>query len=227
MLKQLFQNPSALVSDRTAIPVYGPYHAPHLHKGVDIDRMFNAKDAKISDLLSSYRLDLPLMSTSTGVCFDTNLDAPAVITAVIRDILTETLNVQQIVEGCTKSATEAGGAECNIVSFGPHGSKSMFTKAMESNAGFKVTLHEDWAAKSSMAPSIFGDAPRTSKRPKIAIVGMAGRFPNAADHEKFWDLLHAGLDVHKKVRCSTQLPSMAIDNPSPGTERSIQRGDSL
>ncbi|KAL8723506.1 MAG: hypothetical protein Q9225_000239 [Loekoesia sp. 1 TL-2023] len=28
---------------------------------------------------------------------------------------------------------------------------------------------------------------------------MAGRFPNAADHEKFWELLEAGLDVHRKV----------------------------
>ncbi|KAG8525619.1 Type I Iterative PKS [Bacidia gigantensis] len=28
---------------------------------------------------------------------------------------------------------------------------------------------------------------------------MAGRFPDAADHEKFWDLLEAGLDVHRRI----------------------------
>ena len=139
------------------------------------------------------------MSTSSGVCFTKDLNAPTLFSAVIRDILTEVLGIRQIVDGCTKLATEAHCEECNIISFGPSNSKSMFAKAMESERGFKVTLHEDLAAKLSDAPSAFGDTPRTSKKPKLAIVGMAGRFPNAADHEKFWDLLEAGLDVHKRV----------------------------
>ena len=210
-LKQLFQTSSALTSNHAAIPVYGPYHAPHLHKGVDIDQILHSKDSKTSDLLSAYSLALPLMSTSSGVCFDRNLDAPTLFTAVIRDILTETLSIQQIVDGCTKLATEADCGECNIISFGPSNSKSVFAKAMESEKDFKVTLHEDLAAKLSEAPSAFGDAPRTSKRPKLAIVGMAGRFPNAADHEKFWDLLEAGLDVHKRVWYPYKPITMAID----------------
>ena len=43
------------------------------------------------------------------------------------------------------------------------------------------------------------DGRRTTKNPQLAIVGMAGRFPDSADHEKFWDLLNAGLDVHREV----------------------------
>lgn len=198
-MKQFFQSCSDLTSNHAAIPVYGPYHAPHLHRGINIDQILQSKDSKTSDLLSTYTLDLPLISTSSGVPFDKNLDASTLFTAVIRDVLTETLSIQQTVDGCTKLATEADCGECSIISFGPSQSKSMFAKAMESETGFKVTLHEDLATKLSEAPSAFGDAPRTSKRPKLAIVGMAGRFPNAADHEKFWDLLHAGLDVHKKV----------------------------
>lgn len=42
------------------------------------------------------------------------------------------------------------------------------------------------------------DHPKALK-PRLAIVGLAGRFPDAADHEKFWDLLKAGRDVHRKV----------------------------
>ena len=210
-LKQLFQTSSALTSNHAAIPVYGPYHAPHLHRGVDIDRILHSKDSKTSDLLSAYSLDLPLMSTSSGVCFDKNLDAPKLFTAVIRDILNETLDIRRVVDGCTKLAKEADCGECSITSFGPSSSKSMFAKAMESEPGFRVTLHEDLAAKLSEAPSAFGDAPRTSKRPKLAIVGMAGRFPNAADHEKFWDLLEAGLDVHRKVCYPYHHFAMVID----------------
>ena len=198
-MKQLFQKASVLTSSHPAIPVYGPYHAPHIHKGVDIDQILHSKDSKTSDLFSAYSLDLPLMSTSSGVCFDRDFDAPTLFTAVIRDILIETLDIRQIVDGCTKLATEAHCEECSIISFGPSNSKSMFAKAMESETGVNVTIHEDLATKLSEAPSVFGDTPRTSKRPKLAIVGMAGRFPNAADHEKFWDLLEAGLDVHKRV----------------------------
>ena len=34
---------------------------------------------------------------------------------------------------------------------------------------------------------------------KLAIVGMAGRFRNAANVDTFWDLLTKGLDVHRKI----------------------------
>lgn len=210
-LKQLFQSSSYWASNHAAIPVYGPYHAPHLHTGVDLDQFLHFKDSKTFDLLSAYTLDLPLMSTSSGACFDRNLNALALFTAVIRDILTETLNVQQMVERCTQLVREAECGECSIFSFGPSSSKSTFAKALESATDFKVKFHEDLAAKLSEVPSAFGDAPRTSKRPKLAIVGMAGRFPNAADHEKFWDLLEAGLDVHKRVWSPYQLITMATD----------------
>ena len=226
-LKQLFQESSSW-NEKHAVPVYGPYHAPHLHKGVDIDQILYSKNSKNSDLFSAYTLDLPLMSTSSGACFDKSLDAPKLFTAVIRDILTETLGIRQIVDGCTKMAKEAKCGDCNIIAFGPSTSRSLFAKAMESEPGFKVTLHEDLAAKLSEAPSAFGDAARTSKKPKLAIVGMAGRFPNAADHEKFWDLLEAGLDVHKKVWNTIQLSARRILTLlSKGTQRSIQLGDPL
>ena len=43
-------------------------------------------------------------------------------------------------------------------------------------------------------------APGSSMQSKIAIVGMSCRMPGGAtDTEKFWDLLEAGLDVHRKI----------------------------
>ena len=162
------------------------------------------------------------MSTSSGACFDKSLDAPKLFTAVIRDILTETLDIRQTVDGCTEMARENKSEDCNIIAFGPSTSKSLFAKAMESEPDFRVTLHEDLATKLCETPSAFGDDARTSKKPKLAIVGMAGRFPNAADHEKFWDLLEAGLDVHKKVWDTHQLFAQRILTlRSKGTQRSI------
>lgn len=37
------------------------------------------------------------------------------------------------------------------------------------------------------------------QKPKLAIVGMSGRFPGAKDNETFWDVLYQGLDMHKPV----------------------------
>ena len=34
---------------------------------------------------------------------------------------------------------------------------------------------------------------------KIAIVGYGKRFPDAESIDKFWDILHKGLDVHRKI----------------------------
>ena len=49
----------------------------------------------------------------------------------------------------------------------------------------------------------WGDAKETTngrtQNDKIAIVGMAGRYPNAASHEALWELLMKGLDVHRRI----------------------------
>ncbi|KAL2012344.1 hypothetical protein VTN00DRAFT_5062 [Thermoascus crustaceus] len=34
---------------------------------------------------------------------------------------------------------------------------------------------------------------------KIAIIGFSGRFPESASNEEFWELLHAGRDVHRTI----------------------------
>jgi acyl transferase domain-containing protein len=53
------------------------------------------------------------------------------------------------------------------------------------------------AAKQTSAAT--GDDHRATGRAKLAIVGMAGRFPDAASHEKLWELLEKGLDVHREA----------------------------
>ncbi|KAK0637053.1 hypothetical protein B0T17DRAFT_588016 [Bombardia bombarda] len=50
-------------------------------------------------------------------------------------------------------------------------------------------------------PALSQDAassPNPSK-PKLAIIGMSGRFPGAKDNDAFWNVLHQGLDMHKEV----------------------------
>lgn len=196
-LTQFFETFKAFTKDHLALPVYGPYHAQHLHKGIDAKSFLNSSISKSSHILPTYRLTLPLISTCNGQCFDEKLEAPVLLARVIEDIMKHPFHFEKVVDGCTNLAN--GLSKYTMVSIGPNSAESMIVKALESETNATVEIHEASPANIPEGLTAFGDAPRTSKRPKLAIVGMAGRFPNAADHEKFWDLLEAGLDVHKRV----------------------------
>jgi len=181
-------------------PVRGLYHAPHLYGQIDAKRLIRATSPRSPQTLSNYSLALPLLSTSSGQLFDERLQTLDLLVAVVDDILKHSLYFGKVIDGCTRNLGDLTTSKCNIVSFGPKNAEDVISKALISKTDFKVTEHSHANVAKSLNP--FGDAPRTSKKPKLAIVGMAGRFPNAADHQKFWDLLEAGLDVHRKVRRS-------------------------
>lgn len=196
-LTQFFETSISFTKDHLALPVNGPYHAQHLHNGLDAKNFLRSTNTKASHILPTYRLALPLISTSTGQCFDEKLEASALLASIIEDILKQPFHLEKVVDGCTNLAN--GLSKYTMISFGPNSAESMIIKALESETNATVEIHEASPANIPQGLTAFGDAPRTSRRPKLAIVGMAGRFPNAADHEKFWDLLEAGLDVHKRV----------------------------
>lgn len=139
------------------------------------------------------------MSTSSGKVHDKDLRAPDLLTMAINDILKQPLRIARVVDGCTSIVKGSRSSKCTLISFGPNSVENMITQSLSSETDVDEIMQEDLGSKVPQSLNLFGDAQRTSKKPKLAIVGMAGRFPNAADHEKFWDLLEAGLDVHRKV----------------------------
>ena len=145
--------------------------------------------------MANYKLVLPLMSTSVGTCYEGSRDAPSVLAAVVNDILSRAFKVQDVVHGCMDLVMKSNYNKCELISIGPNNSENMFVKSLNSG---DVACH--LSLPTPEASGTMSEVPRTSRKPKLAIVGMAGRFPDAADHEKFWDLLEAGLDVHRRVR---------------------------
>ena len=197
-LNQFFASSESLSSSRLELPVSGPYHAPHLHQGVDLKSLLHASNPKAAHVLKTNKLTLPLMSSNSGKLFPHDLGASELFAVVIEDILKKTLRLQSIIDGCVSLVTHSSCTNCSITSFGPTSSESLIIKALNSETSAEITTQQ---AQTTMSDGTtpFGGAPQTSRRPKLAIVGMAGRFPDAADHEKFWNLLEAGLDVHRKV----------------------------
>jgi hypothetical protein len=80
---------------------------------------------------------------------------------------------------------------------GPTALSNSLISALKVGGGLQISLEDgvSWFAQNRIPKSVSGDL----RNSKIAIVGMAGRFPNAADHEAYWKLLEQGLDVHREV----------------------------
>lgn len=207
-LKQLLESPDLLNVKSEEMEVHGPYHASHLHSEVDVEKILKSSDSQTVQLLDQYKTRLPVQSTSTGSWFDLNMGARKLLTAVVRNILVEPLRMGQVLNGCVDTLRALKCLTSRVISCGPTGLEKTFVAALQFRTDAKILLHD--ASRETSSIVSLGQNTATPKRPKIAIVGMAGRFPNAADHEKFWNLLEAGLDVHRKVLHPNPGPVLAL-----------------
>ncbi|KAH7026262.1 polyketide synthase [Microdochium trichocladiopsis] len=195
-LKLLFSK-DLFESRPTAIPVYGPYHAPHLHKSTDIRRLLRLDDKATEAALAGSRPQSKVVSCVTGIPF-AQRETAQLIAAVVGEILNAPLHFQQALNGCIESAKGFGGKRAVIIPCGPTQAASTFAKALASQTSLKVELREPpQVARHTGAASIGNHG--SLGRCKLAIVGMAGRFPDSESHEALWDLLEKGIDAHRVV----------------------------
>lgn len=137
------------------------------------------------------------MSCTTGTWL-TKPDTKSLFKSVVSEILSEPLMFTRVLDGCLSLARGFDGDECFILPLGPTQNASTLANRVKAQTKLKVTLRSSpQIAKESVASSIGNHG--SSGRCKLAIVGMAGRFPDAASHEKLWELLEKGLDVHRVV----------------------------
>ena len=88
-----------------------------------------------------------------------------------------------------------GNLTCNVIRLGPSSTGQSLVSSLQQNKEIQVSLNDQFTNKSVISEVDQG----YSKQPKIAICGMSGRFPDAADHEAFWELLEKGLDLYREV----------------------------
>ncbi|KAL8783768.1 MAG: hypothetical protein Q9213_004384 [Squamulea squamosa] len=188
-LKQLFSSAFVFGNTYVSVPIKGPYHAQHLHSGANVSQFLQSPS-----IIDNYQLFLPLVSSSTGSYFDPKLSTRDLLTLVIHDILSHPLRLEKIRDQCVGIVANPSVGQCMMHCFDASLAASSLLANVKKEAGAEVMLHEP-----PMHSSSSNGYPKTSRKSKIAIVGMAGRFPDAADHEKFWELLEAGLDVHRKI----------------------------
>jgi acyl transferase domain-containing protein len=137
------------------------------------------------------------MSCSSGTWFQ-ETDTVSLLKAVVFEILNETLMFQNVLDGCVKAAREFSGRECLILALGPTQNANTLANLVRAKTDLNVTLRKPPQINPLATASTIGNHGSSGKC-KLAIVGMAGRFPDAASCEALWDLLRKGLDVHRVV----------------------------
>ncbi|KXH55672.1 beta-ketoacyl synthase [Colletotrichum nymphaeae SA-01] len=181
----------------TAIPVYGPYHASHLHGTADIEKILRLNDPKVAEILAKTKPRSAIMSGTKGIWF-AETDTKSLIKAVTHECLIDVLQFQKGIEGCIETARDFEGSTCLVIPFGPTHNAETLSKLIKDKTQLDVTVRPGPRIQRESYNSPIGNHGSSGKC-KLAIVGMAGRFPDAASHEKLWELLSKGLDVHRVV----------------------------
>ncbi len=181
----------------TAIPVHGPYHASHLHSSADIDKILELDSLEVEDAFYKTRPRSSIMSCTTGSWFSDS-DTKSLMKSIAFAILNEALQFNKVLDGCLERARELEDRSCLILALGPTQNAATLETLFKTQTNLEVVLRAPLRASPETTASTVGNQGSTG-RCKLAIVGMAGRFPDAASHERLWQLLERGLDVHREV----------------------------
>ncbi|KAF2429556.1 ketoacyl-synt-domain-containing protein [Tothia fuscella] len=174
---------------RVPIPVYAPYHAAHLYSDEDVDKIVDSDTQKN---LRFFRPGALVHSASTGKCHRATT-AAELFQLVISEILEAPVRWDHLLEETVSQITSASASECHVTAVGITNVTNSLVSALKAGGQTNVTVKDytSWGIPSES----FG----RTQSDKIAIVGMAGRFPSAANHDALWELLAKGMDVHREI----------------------------
>lgn len=179
-----------------ALPACGPYHAAHLHSHADLDAILRFHEVPFPDTLLSNRSRRQILS-GNGAWLPQQ-GAQSLYLTVAHQCLNVPTHWQATVDRCVEVAASIRGSDCYITPCGPTPAAKILAESLTARTDLNVILKTSPAITPQSLASGIGNNGR-SGRCKLAIVGMSGRFPDAASHEALWDLLGKGLDVHRVV----------------------------
>jgi iterative type I PKS product template protein len=173
---------------RFPIPVYAPYHASHLFTDADSDRIL---DGASKANLRFFRPAGLVHSAATGQCQDATT-ATELFQLAIKEILESPVRWDHLLNEAVAQII-AAGSSCSVTAIGVTNIANSLASALKAGGLSNLTA-KDYTTWDS-TPKTHG----RTQHDKIAIVGMSGRFPSAANAEELWTLLEKGLDVHREI----------------------------
>ncbi|KAI3322973.1 polyketide synthase [Xylariaceae sp. AK1471] len=145
-----------------------------------------------------YQLHLALFSPTTGQQLEFT-DATLLLEEVMEEMLTQRIRWDKTIDNITHRLTQISPDSIQLIAIQPSQYiESLLARWCAELPSAAVSSQDMMSA--AMSLPLRKSPPRDTKSSKLAVVGMACRFPGSADNtEKFWDLLMQGRDVHKHV----------------------------
>ncbi|EME39782.1 polyketide synthase-like protein [Dothistroma septosporum NZE10] len=187
-VERFFQESALSQNHKVQIPVYGPYHAEHLFSEADCDKLLCGSVAR--ELRKRMPASL-VHSASTGKPMVAE-NAYELTKLALGEMLQRPVRWDHLLEEVV-SQVAASKLGAKIYAMGISNVSNSLVSAFKAGGKDDIVVIDHTAFEENK-----GYVGRT-QNDKVAIVGMAGRYPSAANHEALWDLLMKGLDVHRKV----------------------------
>lgn len=171
------------------LPVHAPFHGSHLFSNNDVESIVQSFPPTLWDTTSK----LTLLSSTDGKPTSPQ-SLQVLLSAAVNAILREHLTSDDVLPGI-KNIVQPGVAQsCTIISIGTtSGSKLIdMIRADDVETG-EVNLVDEKAMMEGLSAS------NHVKQSKLAITGFSGRFPEAENIHRFWDVLHGGIDTHSET----------------------------
>ena len=174
------------------MPCYGgPIHAEHVFDEADVAKI-------VTQTRSGHNSKAQVISPGSGRPFSGNTSLK-LLTQVITYLLTEEVCWEKAVRYAVEWVKRHGGSSHHICAFRTAQQVQDVINALKSEIEpVDVSILDllEWVFASPDPQA----RPSGPLQAKLAIVGMACRFPGGADDtDKYWDLLENGRDVHQEV----------------------------
>ncbi|KAK5172982.1 polyketide synthase [Saxophila tyrrhenica] len=183
------ESPALAKNNRVPIPVYAPYHAEHLYGEADYEKIFAGA---ITEELKKYTPASVVHSAFTGKAIAAN-DTYELAKAAVTEMLQKPVRWDHLLEETVSQMTSTK-QKSKIYAMGISNVANSLVSALKAGGQTDVSAvdYSAWSENSDIAQG-------RTQNDKVAIVGLSGRYPNAANTEELWDLLMKGLDVHRRI----------------------------
>jgi iterative type I PKS product template protein len=172
---------------KKAIPIMGPYHAAHLYSSNDLATI-------VSGVTEGDRhASIPFLSTSKTT--PERWTFASLLREAVAEVLLRPLLCNDLLEQFEAILCETAPKSFSVVPFGSSAQHLFYNVVKKTSPDLLTSSPQPTNGLTGISPAISSGL----KKPKLAIVGMSGRFPDAKNTDMFWDILRQGLDVHKTV----------------------------
>lgn len=170
--------------------IHGPFHAPHLYSREDVAEIFG----DLATCSAAIRpVQVPFLS-STGPSVQGG-NFQVLLTDAIGQMLLRPISLDNVIEDLQICIHKSTPKTFNIAPIGTKADQLIYTALKQTSLHTVLSAPTAQSKVAHLVDSSFTNP----RKPKLAIVGMSGRFPNATDIDSFWDILYQGLDVHQSV----------------------------